>query len=401
MIKKTRNFIRRAIYFFIAVIVKWSICHYFINNNRKRVLILRLDGIGDAILWLDSAKEYRTLFPPDQYELTVLCADIWSTIAYELPFFDHIIPLNKKKCYNELRYYYKLLKEVKDAGYDVVINSSYSRDFIFEDTIVWISGAERRIGFVGDLSNIRSWEKRLSDKWYTELISSNKTNLMELERNAEFMRKLGLGHFKSGVPQLPKMKVSIDIPEEEYFVLFPGASSWSKMWPLGNFADIAERLHEITGWVGVICGGANEKILGEQIISNRIKCRFINLCGETTLPELAEIIRNACILISNDTSATHFAAAVSTPSVCILGGGHFGRFLPYTIDSRVQAMLLPRAVFCRMDCYHCNWQCNKISDEKEHYPCIAAITVDQVWVNIMEIIYKKPIHLEDIAKEEG
>ncbi len=35
------------------------------------------------------------------------------------------------------------------------------------------------------------------------------------------------------------------------------------------------------------------------------------------------------LLISNDTSAIHIAAAVGTPFICISNGSHFGRFHPY------------------------------------------------------------------------
>ena len=35
------------------------------------------------------------------------------------------------------------------------------------------------------------------------------------------------------------------------------------------------------------------------------------------------------MLISNDTGAIHFAAAVNTAFLCISNGNHLGRFLPY------------------------------------------------------------------------
>ena len=35
------------------------------NNQLKVVLLIRQDAIGDFILWLDTAKEYRKHFPPE------------------------------------------------------------------------------------------------------------------------------------------------------------------------------------------------------------------------------------------------------------------------------------------------------------------------------------------------
>ncbi len=389
MMKIIHRICKRTLYLLAAWIIKCckkSCCN---DSNHKKVLVLRLDAIGDAILWLDAAKEYRAIFPSDRYELTLLCANIWSSIAYELPYFDKVIPLNKKLFYSNFQYYFTILKDIRNAGYDIVINSSYSRDFIFQDTIVFVSGAERRIGSTGDLSNVRSWEKFISDRWYTQLIPSPAKGMMELGRNAEFMRGLGLGSFQSGIPQLPKIKVSLNIPKDKYYVIFPGASNQGRMWSQHNFSEIAKRICKLTGWSGVICGSAPEKMLGDRIIEKNSDCKLINMCGETSLPELAEIIRGARILVSNETSAVHFGAAVATPTVCILGGGHFGRFMPYAFEKQSQITPLPQAVFCKMECYQCNWKCRHIVGEDEPYPCISAVSVDQVWACVRNIIQNK------------
>ena len=49
-----------------------------------------------------------------------------------------------------------------------------------------------------------------------------------------------------------------------------------------------------------------------------------NWAGRTSLQELSAIIARAHILVGNETSAVHIAAAVSTPSVCTLGEGTTG-----------------------------------------------------------------------------
>lgn len=41
------------------------------------------------------------------------------------------------------------------------------------------------------------------------------------------------------------------------------------------------------------------------------------------------MLSNAVMLLSNDTSAIHIAAAVGTKTICITKGVHFGRFVPY------------------------------------------------------------------------
>jgi hypothetical protein len=45
----------------------------------------------------------------------------------------------------------------------------------------------------------------------------------------------------------------------------------------------------------------------------------------------------------------HAACAVGTPNAVLLGGGHFGRFMPY--DGATVAAALP------LDCFGCDWRC--------------------------------------------
>ncbi len=60
------------------------------------------------------------------------------------------------------------------------------------------------------------------------------------------------------------------------------------------------------------------------------------MTGKTTLPQLAKLISLSKILIANETSAVHFAAAVGTPFICISNGNHFGRFNPFPNEMNVR-----------------------------------------------------------------
>ncbi len=110
----------------------------------------------------------------------------------------------------------------------------------------------------------------------------------------------------------------------------------------------------------------------------------MNLAAKTTLPEFVEVIRRAKILVSNDTAAVHISAAVGTPSVCILGGGHYGRFLPYSLET--ENSTTPVSVIHKMDCYNCNWICTQPSKKGKAAPCIANIRVEQVLNVVKQIL---------------
>jgi ADP-heptose:LPS heptosyltransferase len=100
----------------------------------------------------------------------------------------------------------------------------------------------------------------------------------------------------------------------------------------------------------------------------------VRLAGKTDLLQLAAIFKHSVLYIGSETGPLHLAVAVGTPTVCILGGGHFGRFYPYG-DLRKH-----RAVFQKMDCYHCNWECIY---EVPH--CIRDITVEAAWETVQRM----------------
>ncbi|HEX8022976.1 glycosyltransferase family 9 protein, partial [Mucilaginibacter sp.] len=79
-----------------------------------------------------------------------------------------------------------------------------------------------------------------------------------------------------------------------------------------------------------IAGSPADSYLASEIISNSKSEAIIeDKTGKTNLVELVELINNADLLISNDTSAIHIAASTQTVAICISNGNHFGRFIPY------------------------------------------------------------------------
>lgn len=210
---------------------------------------------------------------------------------------------------------------------------------------------------------------------------------MELQRNAEFMRGMGLRHFTAGPPSLAPLA---DLPknlmiEQPYFIIFPGASFSGRQWPTAQFGKLLSQLTAAKGWHAVLCGSREEHSLCAQVIRTS-GMEATNLAGKTSLSKLFEIIRKAKFLVGNETSAVHIAAAVGTPSVCILGGGHYGRFMPYTVETEDHVTPVP--VSQHMNCFNCNWKCNQPHIKGKAMPCISSITVDQVMMAVIEIVTK-------------
>jgi ADP-heptose:LPS heptosyltransferase len=81
------------------------------------------------------------------------------------------------------------------------------------------------------------------------------------------------------------------------------------------------------------------------------KVRWVNLAGQTSVRELAAVIKACDLFIGEDSAPLHMAAALRKPSVGIIGGSHFGRYVPWGNPE------INRFVHVPMDCYGCNWRC--------------------------------------------
>jgi len=351
--------------------------------HRHKLLVIKLDAIGDFILWLDFARGLRKLYPAETYEVTLVANQAWGDFAAGIPWFDVVIPIDRMRFILNPFYRFRTLLEIRRQGFEILIDPTFSREFQFSPAVARVCGAARRIAQQGDDGNQRLWQKKLSDGWYDQLFSSSPGIIMELQRNAEFLRALGAVDFKARLPEYKAKTAGKIAGKKPYYILFPGASWDKKQWPVENFSALATRIHQATGWEGALCGGADEMYLSRQILE-ATDAPLEDRIGQTSLEELAGLITSAQLLVTNDTSAVHLGAAVATRTVCILGGGQFGRFLPYQVDEETPGRPLPLAVWRNMDCFGCNWQCIYPLDGRQAVPCIAGVSVEKVWQVILE-----------------
>jgi ADP-heptose:LPS heptosyltransferase len=89
----------------------------------------------------------------------------------------------------------------------------------------------------------------------------------------------------------------------------------TKRWPIEKFTEIARRF---PGSV-VVVGAPGERLAGAQIVEAvaASKRPALNLAGQTTLKQLACLLRAADLMVSNDSGPMHLAAGLGTPVVGI------------------------------------------------------------------------------------
>ncbi|MDG1861206.1 MAG: glycosyltransferase family 9 protein [SAR324 cluster bacterium] len=347
------------------------------------VLLIRQDGIGDFVIWLDTAKEYRKLYPPDKYKIVLAGNKIWCDLAEELPYWDKIIPTDVKQFKTFSSYRWKLLRKIRKLKIETAIQPTYSREFYLGDSLIRASLALRKVSSEGDMSN-RNWLKKImSDRWHTELIPASTKKMTELERNSEFFQALSKKPHKLSYPSIICQGTASHTEWEnsEYYVLFPGVSSALRQWPLECFAEIANRIYHETCLTGILDGRPNEKPFAESI--KELSDAPLEWAG-TRLNELPVLLKCSRFVVTSETSAVHIAVAVNTPVICILGGAYFGRFLPYPELPKQRIVL--ETVSYSMPCYGCNSECIYPLKNNESAPCITNVSVDAVWEKVKPLL---------------
>lgn len=364
-------------------------CKYLLSFGRQgatmleetpTVVVIKVDAIGDFVVWSDSAMGLRELYPRDDFRLVLVANSLWVELAHTLGVFDSIIGVVPNRFFRDFRYRWQIHQEVIGVGASIAIQPTRSRELAYGDSLVRMTASTTRIGSAGDSANSPRLERLLSDRWYTRLVplpegASNAESIF----NAHFVRELGLRTFKAGIPHLAFMARPKTYPGD-YFALFPGASWHGRKWPPERFVEIARRVHRATGWTALICGGPEEAEYNKAL-TRSLDVPYVDCTGQTSLAELFGLIGAAKVLISNETGAVHIAAALGQHAVCILGGGHFGRFLPYELEKSADGPL-PTPVYHEMECFGCDWRCIYRLRSDQPAPCVAAVSVEQVWETV-------------------
>jgi ADP-heptose:LPS heptosyltransferase len=120
-------------------------------------------------------------------------------------------------------------------------------------------------------------------------------------------------------------------------VVHPGASVPTRRWPAARFAEVAEQLAG-AGHRVVVTGSADERPLAVAVAAGAGLPDSAVLAGRLVLAELAALVADAALVISNDTGVGHLATAYGTPSVLLFGPTPPARWGPPT-DRKQHAAL--------------------------------------------------------------
>ena len=145
------NFLKSILIFFKTII-------YFIfdslvlsktsskkKNKLELILLIRQDLIGDFILWLDTAKEYRTMYPKEKYKIILVGNELWCNLAEKFPYWDEVFPVNVNKFRTLSFYRFRILSQVTSLDSEIAIQPTFSREYYNGDALVRASKAPKKI----------------------------------------------------------------------------------------------------------------------------------------------------------------------------------------------------------------------------------------------------------------
>lgn len=153
---------------------------------------------------------------------------------------------------------------------------------------------------------------------------------------------------------------------ENVVALLPGAEYGpAKQWPLQSYADLAGRLARVGISVWVL-GSEKERELGQTICDAAAHDAVRNLCGETRLGDVVDVLGAVRVAVTNDSGLLHVAAAVGANVVAIYGSSTPRMTPPLTAKKHV---------------FHLDLDCSPCFEREcplGHLRCLRDISVDEV-----------------------
>jgi ADP-heptose:LPS heptosyltransferase len=116
-------------------------------------------------------------------------------------------------------------------------------------------------------------------------------------------------------------------------------------------------------------GSKSERKSAERLCS-LTRNSIVNLTGDTDLPELVALMRDAALVVSNDTGPGHIAAGLSVPLVMLFSWSNPARIYPY---GRPECMVAVEP-FDRGD---------RIRSKQVRHN-VSNLTLEQVWERVQE-----------------
>jgi ADP-heptose:LPS heptosyltransferase len=316
----------------------------------RQILWVRADAIGDGVLASDQLRGLAEHCP--DAALHVVCQESVAGLYAACPCVAAVHPFDRRALRKSASARRGFQKVLRDLRVDLALNSAFSRDTL-ADALALASEAPVRVAWRGDTARTPASKLRFLEGFYTHILDGAGAPPGELARNGAFLAFLGAGLPDYGprcwtgdADRAAAAELLRGLDHSRLLAFFPGAQQAVRSY--GRYGDALREAFPAQD-VTVVALGAEADRAACDRARDQYGGPWRDLCGRTTLPQTAAVLALCPLAFGAETGSAHLAAAAGTPTVVLLGGGHFGRFLPYAPDQ--SAACLPLA------CYGCDWRC--------------------------------------------
>jgi ADP-heptose:LPS heptosyltransferase len=311
----------------------------------QRILLLRLEKIGDLVMVLEAIAMVRALAPDAAIDLVVgswnrSLAGLIPGVSVETLDVPWIARKGAGLTWGAL---VERAKAWRAKRYDLAIN--FEPD-IRSNLLLALSGAPRRVGFLSGgggavLTNAvapdqrahiaenaqalveRAFEVPVAQGFSPAVASAKAGSPAKLNIPDDARRTAAelLGTLKDGVPHVG---------------IQPAAGRRIKEWDPARFAEVGAEMARTRGAKVVLIGSTADKpVLDAVRAAWPSDVPFAQLPPDVDLVMLAAVLERLTLFITGDTGPMHLAAAVGTPVLAIFGPSLPTRYAPLSPRSRI------------------------------------------------------------------
>lgn len=287
------------------------------ERGNKKILIIRLDHIGDSVMTIPLMMEIKNRFPGS--ELHYLCNPGIVPLLEPLNLVDRFYPFTAPWFYKGegplegIKGFFSLAGMLRGERYDIGLDP---RGDLRHVLLMRLAGIRYSIGY-GITGGGPLLDKVIPYNHEEHIVKQNLRVLQPLLGEAP----------EPSYPFLTTDDEEVDAVEniapepqkgERFVGIQPVARVRHKWWEPEKFARLADLIKEESGFEVVFIGDKGEREYIENII-DLCKHKHKNMAGLFTLRQLPIFLKRLSAVIGCDSGPMHIAAAVGTPTITIFG----------------------------------------------------------------------------------
>lgn len=347
----------------------------FLMNPFRNILVHSLVNIGDVVLVTGAVALLRQACPGAR--ITLMIRPDVAGLFVDHPVIDEILVFDYKGRDRSLAGQFRFLREIKKRRFDLAISfDSKLRPAL----LTWLAGIPARVVPERVFDDKPTRLARL----YTRVtpMPFDIVNHLQADIYQEIVRQFfGIGG--QGEPALGRLGTEhrakaaallADVPGSRPRIALCIKSTFAlKDWPLDRCARLIELLHARTGASFFIVGTSGHKAYADRLRA-LTGVPVANLCGATSLKDLAALMTMTDLLISMCTGTAHIAATTGVPTIVLYGCSSPKRWAPHN----------PNAVTISREPPCC--PCSKGEDECDMRDCMKRISADEVCQTALSLL---------------